>query len=173
MTIDAAPATKADRPPVIRPTGRRRSDFGDGVNLCEHCTAKCCRYFALAIEEPVDRTDFDYIRWYLLHDRATVFVEDTTWYLLVYTTCRHLRHDGRCGIYETRPEICRRYTTDECEFEDDWAYERYFETPEQIQDYADAMFGPLRRDDDPPVPDRHRLRSPRPMPSDAAALPVL
>ena len=80
---------------------------------------------------------------------ATIFVEGEDWYLLVYTTCKHLQADHRCGIYETRPQICRDYTTAECEFEDDWCYEKYFETPEQIDEYADALFGPQF-----PEPDR-------------------
>jgi hypothetical protein len=27
--------------------------------------------------------------------------------------CPHLQPDNRCGIYETRPEICRKHTADE------------------------------------------------------------
>ena len=120
----------------------RRSQIPAGESLCEHCSAKCCRYFALPIDAPKKRKDFDYIRWYLLHDRASVFVEDQNWYLLVHTTCKHLQDDHRCGIYETRPQICRDYTTDECEFDDDWCYEQYFETAEQIDEYAEALLGP-------------------------------
>ena len=120
----------------------KRDQVPKGEILCDHCTAKCCHYFALPIDSPETRKDFDYVRWYLLHDRATVFVEGNCWYLLVHTTCKHLRSDHRCGIYETRPQICRDYTTDECEFDDDWCYEQYFETPEQIDEYADALFGP-------------------------------
>ena len=121
-----------------------REELKAGEVLCEHCTAKCCRYFALPIEEPKTRRDFDFIRWYLLHDRATVFTEDDTWYILVHTVCRHLQPDQRCGIYETRPEICREYTTDSCEYEDDWVYDRYFETPEQVEEYAEAVLPPKR-----------------------------
>jgi len=40
---------------------------------------------------------YDFIRWYLLHDFATVFIDDGTWYLLVHTECRHLQPDNRCG----------------------------------------------------------------------------
>jgi Fe-S-cluster containining protein len=116
-----------------------REDLRPGEVLCDHCTAKCCRYFALPIEEPKTRRDFDFIRWYLLHDRATVFTEDDTWYILVHTVCRHLQPDQRCGIYETRPEICREYTTESCEYDDDWVYDRYFETPEQVEEYAEAV----------------------------------
>jgi Fe-S-cluster containining protein len=146
---------------IAPPTKRRRSDFAVSENLCEHCTAKCCHYFALTIEEPVSRRDFDFMRWYLLHDRASVFVDDDNWYLLVHTTCKHLLRDYRCGIYENRPQICREYTTDECEFEDDWCYEKYFESAEQIDEYADALFGP--QFPDPKTKSRHSLRSRRPM----------
>lgn len=118
----------------------RREDLGPDENLCEYCTAKCCRYFALSIDTPRTATDFDYLRWYLLHDRASLFVEGETWYLLVHTVCKHLQEDNRCGIYETRPQICREYTTDGCEFDDSYTYETYFETPEQVEEYANARF---------------------------------
>ncbi|WP_233198870.1 MULTISPECIES: YkgJ family cysteine cluster protein [Pirellulaceae] len=116
----------------------RREDLGPDENLCEHCTAKCCKYFALPIDTPTEFADFEFIRWYLLHDRASVFLDEDVWYLLVHTTCKHLQDDHRCGIYETRPQICRDYTTDACEYDDDWCYEKYFETPEQIWEYAEA-----------------------------------
>ena len=75
-----------------------------------------------------------------MHDRASLFVEEETWYLLVHTVCKHLQEDNRCGIYETRPKICRDYTTDGCEFDDTFTYETYFETPEQVEEYANARF---------------------------------
>lgn len=134
--------TLPGQPHVEPPAKPRRADVPKDANLCEYCTAKCCHYFALPIDTPECREDFDYIRWYLLHDRASVFVDEGTWYLLVHTTCKHLRDDYMCGIYETRPQICRDYSTDACEYEDDWVYEKYFETPEQIVEYCDARFGP-------------------------------
>lgn len=120
----------------------RRDSLPADANLCDHCTAKCCRYFALPIDTPVQKQDFDFLRWFLLHDRATAFVDDGTWYLLVHTTCRHLQPNNLCGIYETRPQICRDYHTDACEYEDDWVYEQYFELPEQVEEYYEARFGP-------------------------------
>lgn len=136
----------------------RRDQLQPGESLCDHCTAKCCKYFALPIDTPTERQDFDYIRWYLLHNGASVFVDEGTWYLLVHSPCRHLQADNRCGIYETRPQICRDYTTDKCEYEDDWVYEQYFETPEQVEEYMEVVL-PKRRGES--------LRSPRP------GLPVL
>jgi Fe-S-cluster containining protein len=110
-----------------------------GEVLCDHCTAKCCRYFALPIDTPTTKKDFDFIRWFLLHDQATVFTEDGTWYLLMHTQCRHLQDDNRCGIYDTRPQVCRDYSTDNCEFDDSYVYERYFEMPEQVDEFAEAV----------------------------------
>jgi uncharacterized protein len=126
----------ATAPALTKP---RREQVPKDVILCEHCTAKCCRYFAMPIETPTERADFDYIRWYLLHERATVFKEGDDWYLLVHTTCRHLQEDNRCGIYETRPQICREYSTKNCEYEDDWTYDFYLERPEQVVEYLDAV----------------------------------
>ena len=122
----------------------RREDLPADANLCEHCTAKCCHYFALPIDTPETWKDFEYIRWYMVHDRASIFVDDGTWYLMVHTVCKHLREDYRCGIYETRPDICREYSTDECEYEDDWTYEHYFETAQQIFEYAEATLAPRK-----------------------------
>ena len=132
----------------------RRKDLPEGRILCEYCTAKCCRYFALPIEEPEDFADYEFIRWFLLHDRASIFKEDGNWYLLVHTQCKHLQDDNRCGIYETRPQICREYTTKTCEYDDDWTYEFYLETSEQVAEYTEAVIqkkGQTIRSPKPPL----------------------
>jgi Fe-S-cluster containining protein len=116
-----------------------REDLKAGEVLCDHCTAKCCRYFALPIETPEDRKDYEYIRWYMLHGETTIFTEDDDWYLMVHNTCDHILPDQRCGIYETRPKICRDYSTEECEYEDNWTYDHYWEVPEQMAEYAEAV----------------------------------
>ncbi|MBL9163328.1 MAG: YkgJ family cysteine cluster protein [Planctomycetaceae bacterium] len=128
--------------PAATPFGAiriNRENLPEGRHLCEYCTAKCCRYFALPMETPETFEEFEFIRWFLLHDRASVFQEEGDWYMLVHTTCKHLGHDNRCGIYETRPQICRDYTTDNCEYDDDWTYDFYLETPEQVWEYTEAV----------------------------------
>jgi Fe-S-cluster containining protein len=134
-------ATAARKEPEKR-TKPRREDLGPDEVLCFHCPAKCCRYFALPIDPPTDWEDFEYIRWYLLHERATVFTEDDNWYLLVHNVCKMLGADNLCQAYETRPQICRDYTTENCEYEDEWVYDHYFETHEQVLEYAEAVLGP-------------------------------
>jgi uncharacterized protein len=136
------------------PNKPRREDLGPDECLCTYCTAKCCKYFALPIETPTDWEDFEYIRWFLLHDRAAVFTEKGDWYLLVYTQCKHLRGDNLCGIYDQRPQVCRDYKTVDCEYDDDWVYDQLFETSEQVEEYAEAVLGPR---------DGRGPRSPRPV----------
>ena len=115
-----------------------REEIGPDECLCDYCSAKCCKYFALPIDMPESRKDFDFVRWYLLHGRASVFVDEGDWYMLVHTDCKHLGPDNRCGIYHTRPQICRDYSTENCEYDDTWTYEQYFELPEQITEYIEA-----------------------------------
>lgn len=135
----------------IPPKPIRRSELPAGDVLCNYCTAKCCRYFALSIDTPETFEDFEFIRWYLLHENTSLFTEDDTWYLVVHTVCQHLQSDNRCGIYETRPRICREYSTDDCEYDSDATYDRYFENAQQLTEYINARFS---------TPDN--FRSPRP-----------
>lgn len=146
-----------DTSPGPLPAKPHREDLKPGEVLCTYCTAKCCRYFALPIDTPSSTKDFEYIRWYLLHDRATVFIEGDSWYLLVHTKCRHLGDDNLCMDYEKRPQICRDYTTKKCEYEDDWVYDHYFETAEQIGEYAEAVLAKRPRKG-------RSIRSPKPDP---------
>lgn len=120
----------------------RRDQLGPEEVLCSFCAAKCCRYFALPIDKPDDWRQFDFMRWFLLHQYASVFVDNNDWYLLVHTPCKHLNAAHLCGIYETRPQICREYTTERCEYEELWVYDQYFECPEQVEEYAQALLGP-------------------------------
>lgn len=124
----------------IAPRPIRRSELKPGEVLCDYCTAKCCRYFAVPIETPETFEDFEFIRWYLLHDNTSLFTEDETWYLVVHNVCQHLQSDNRCGIYETRPQICREYSTDHCEYDSDATYDRLFENAAQLWEYTNARF---------------------------------
>jgi Fe-S-cluster containining protein len=123
----------------------RRQDLKPGECLCTYCTAKCCRYFALPIDAPETWEDFDHLRWFMFHGRVAVFVEDETWFLMVFADCQHLLPDNRCGIYQDRPGVCQAYSTDNCEYDDDACYDQYFETAEQIWEYAEAVLPPRKR----------------------------
>jgi Fe-S-cluster containining protein len=101
----------------------------------------CCRYIALPIDEPEDRGDFDDIRWYIMHKNITVFVEDGDWFLYIAADCRHLQPDFRCGIYATRPRICREYTTENCDYHSgEYGWEHHFTCPEHLDAYVREFF---------------------------------
>ncbi|MBN1360509.1 MAG: YkgJ family cysteine cluster protein [Sedimentisphaerales bacterium] len=109
---------------------------------CDKCTGLCCRYFALPIETPETREDYDDIRWYLCHEDVTVFVEDGDWYVNIKNKCRHLT-DGNhnCEIYEQRPHICRKYKHADCDFtEGEYDYELHFTNDREMAEYMRIKF---------------------------------
>ena len=109
---------------------------------CHKCTGLCCRYFALPIETPETREDFDDIRWYLCHKDITVFVEDGDWYVNVKNKCRHLSEtDYRWAIYDKRPGICRKYKHADCDFvEGEYDYELHFTNDQEMAEYIRIKF---------------------------------
>jgi uncharacterized protein len=141
-------------------TRMNRKDLPEGECLCSYCTARCCKYFALQIDQPTEAQDFDHLRWYMIHGKVSVFVEDGAWYLMIHNQCDHLQEDLRCGIYETRPQICRDYSTENCEYDDDGVYDLYFETADQLREYAEAFLpaaSPRRFSAVPPAPSEIQL----------------
>jgi Fe-S-cluster containining protein len=144
---DAEPAPRSKSRPNTKAKSRkpRRDQLKPGECLCDFCTGKCCRYFSLPIDAPTGWDDYDAIRWYLAHGQTVVYVHEEQWYLLVMTECQYLLADNRCGIYLNRPKICREYTTEDCEYDAPWSFEKVFETPEQIWEYAEALLPARRR----------------------------
>jgi uncharacterized protein len=82
---------------------------------CLTC-ALCCTYIAVAIDAPGSVRAATEILWHLYHDHVSVYRDsDDEWMVQFETRCRHLLSDNRCGIYETRPPICRTYSEVTCE----------------------------------------------------------
>lgn len=87
-------------------------------NKCGFCTnSKCCTYLTQQIPTPRSKHDFDHLLWQISHRDVQVYKDEDGWFLLVNNTCLHLQKDGRCGIYDTRPQVCREYSNDYCEFD--------------------------------------------------------
>ncbi len=109
---------------------------------CEKCTGLCCRYFALPIDTPEDKGDYDDIRWFLCHKDITVFVEDGDWYINIKNKCKHLSEkDNRCRIYNKRPRICREYRHADCDFvQGEYDYELHFTDDKQMEEYIKIKF---------------------------------
>lgn len=131
--------------------------------LCDQCSGLCCRYFVLEIDTPTTRSEFDNIRWYLVHENVFVFIEKKKWYLGIYARCKHLQADNRCGIYATRPQICRKYSTDSCDYHGgDYNWSVLFSSAEQLQAYAKERLAEIRAANKKKKPRSKKRKKPLP-----------
>ncbi len=101
------------------------------------CGGRCCRHIAWAIDTPKTKEDFEQMRYALMHPKVSFFKEDGEWYLCVITTCEKLLANNGCGIYPTRPQICRDYQAGECEWPDGVDWEIHIEDDYDLQEYLD------------------------------------
>jgi Fe-S-cluster containining protein len=114
---------------------------------CRQCQSKCCRYFCFQIDEPDSFESFENLRWFLLHEGITIHIDEGNWFISVNNKCNYLGDDGQCLSYDTRPLICRKYTTDGCDATgDDYEYDELFESPEQVAAYARQTLGHKKYD---------------------------
>ena len=109
---------------------------------CKKCDALCCKYLALEIDKPTTRNDFENIRWYISHQKTSVFIQEGKWHLNVKNRCKYLDNKNRCKIYEKRPAICRRLDLNKCEYHDRNA-SREIKTHTQLERYLEEK--PIRR----------------------------
>ncbi len=117
-----------------------------GSLACEHCTGHCCKYLALPLDKPQTARDFDDMRWYLMHEGVTIFVEEGDWYIQYTTRCKNLTRANLCGIHQTRPKICREYRAGECDYAGgSYQYDHLFTHVDQIEDYARQALQKRRR----------------------------
>jgi Fe-S-cluster containining protein len=68
------------------------------MTACELCKGACCETFILELK----LVNSDFYTWLAYHGKATESG------VMFDAPCKHLT-DGRCGIYEDRPNICRVY----------------------------------------------------------------
>ena len=109
--------------------------------LCEECNAECCRYITCIIQTPKDEADWDEIKWMLLHEGVTVYVDkDGDWNVETLTNCKNLdEKTKKCKDYENRPHVCRDHGTHECEGNDLDKDQLVFETPEDVDEYLKRL----------------------------------
>ncbi len=81
---------------------------------CTVC-ALCCTYVAIEINPPNSVPRATELLWYLYHEGVSLYENDGEWMVQFETRCMNLLEDNRCGVYETRPHICREYSEKECE----------------------------------------------------------
>lgn len=112
------------------------------MSFCERCGAKCCRYFCFQIEQPKCFEEFENVRWFLLHKGISVHIDEGLWYIAIASECREIAPDGKCGIYDQRPVICRKYDAGNCDnTPGEYEYDQLFQTPQELEAYARKVVG--------------------------------
>ncbi|HXU92777.1 MAG TPA: YkgJ family cysteine cluster protein [Gallionella sp.] len=113
------------------------------INKCASCKGStCCTYVTQQIASPRTKLDFSNLLWQVSHRGVHVFRDEGIWYLLFEGRCDHLQPDGRCAIYETRPEACRDHSNDACEFDAprETGFDLHFGTYEALLEYCKKRF---------------------------------
>jgi len=105
----AKPSDKARLPLYVEPRGSKRSK--------PSCTAcgLCCSYVAIEVDGPATVKQATQLLWYVYHEGVSLYVNDDEWMVQFDSTCVHLQADYRCGVYDTRPHICREFSEKDCE----------------------------------------------------------
>jgi Fe-S-cluster containining protein len=111
---------------------------------CSRCVnSKCCTYTTEAIgAAPRSKSDFEHLLWQVSHHGVEIYKDEDGWFLLFQGSCEHLGPGGACGIYEQRPQICRDYDNDWCEFDApaENGFELYFRNYAELLAYCKKRF---------------------------------
>jgi Fe-S-cluster containining protein len=87
------------------------------ANKAPSCTAcgLCCTYVAIEVDAPSTVKRATQLLWYLYHGGVSLYENADEWMVQFESTCQYLQPDHRCGIYATRPHICREFSAQDCE----------------------------------------------------------
>ncbi len=104
---------------------------------CEECKAKCCRYIAIETDEPDCLDDWDQIKWLLMHEGVSVYLDNEgDWVVEVITNCKNLDENNKCKIYDTRPDLCQDHDVETCVMNGEGKVEKIlFKTAEDVDKY--------------------------------------
>ena len=71
---------------------------------CETCGGACCRFVVVLVGDMTP----DQRRWAEMRGPLRQ-VRDGVWEWELPVACPQLTADGRCGIYEARPDVCKGF----------------------------------------------------------------
>ena len=124
---------------MAKKKAKRKLSKKELTDICVNCGAKCCKYFALEIDEPDCKDEFDDVRWYLCHEKTWVFIDDGKWYLYLKNKCKYLDKNNLCTIYDKRPRICREHNQIDCESDSNLFYDVLFKNINDLEKYLELQ----------------------------------
>ncbi|MBN1644961.1 YkgJ family cysteine cluster protein [Candidatus Woesearchaeota archaeon] len=104
---------------------------------CEECGAKCCRYIAVETDPPDCLDDWDQIKWLLMHEGVSVYLDnEDDWIIEVTTKCKNLGPGNKCKIYNNHPDLCKDHDIKTCVMNGKGKVEKIlFKTAEDVDSY--------------------------------------
>jgi uncharacterized protein len=112
-------------------------------NKCSFCKQSiCCTYITQQLDTPRSMRDFDHLLWQTAHKDIQIYKDEDGWFLVVNNKCTHLQADGGCGVYETRPIVCREHDNDFCEYDApaEDGFELFFDSYASLEKYCKKRF---------------------------------
>ncbi|HEX7481508.1 MAG TPA: YkgJ family cysteine cluster protein [Polyangiales bacterium] len=112
------------------------------------CTAcgLCCSYVAIEIDAPTTARRATQLLFYLYHEGVSLYASGDDWMVQFESRCKHLLPDRRCGVYETRPHICRDFSETDCEVNSDDDEGHTFYTTEALMAYLQIHYKRAHRE---------------------------
>jgi uncharacterized protein len=97
--------------------GTRLPVYKETQPAAPSCTAcgLCCSYVAIEVDQPSTVKRATQLLFYLYHEGVSLYENGDDWMVQFESTCRYLLPDYRCGVYTTRPHICREFSEQNCE----------------------------------------------------------
>jgi hypothetical protein len=77
----------------------------DMLTNCEECGAKCCKYVMFDIDP--EWTYLFYLLFQGIHIQIDLDSNEIS--ALVETKCMQLDENGKCKVYDSRPQVCREH----------------------------------------------------------------
>ena len=124
-------------------TGKQVEVPFNSETKCSFCTGtKCCVYITQKIEAPRSKYDFEHLLWQISHENIRIYKESDGWYMMIRSRCTHLGEQGQCNIYDARPQICRDYSNDYCEYDEpvEKNFALYFDGYDALLKYCKRRF---------------------------------
>jgi hypothetical protein len=103
-------------------------------NKCISCKAVCCHNLSIPVTRPRTRTEKEELKWYLHFDTVQIYIRKQRWHLLIKGKCIYLKKNTLCAVYESRPQVCRDHSPENCEMTGSW-YDELFSTPDELDAY--------------------------------------
>ncbi len=110
---------------------------------CSFCHRSiCCTYTTQEIDTPRSMDDFDHMLWQMAHQNIQIYKDEDGWFLLINNRCRFLKDEGGCSIYDSRPQVCRDYSNDYCEYDEpaENGFDKFFDSYESLEAYCRKRF---------------------------------